>query len=88
MFENTLAKRLLFNFAFLFVFLSISFVLFYPIYTSDTVIISFAVNPFNICEKYPELWLNIKLIYIPISIISYLISINLFYSSIFTKKKT
>lgn len=88
MFVNTLARRVLFNFASIFVFLSIYISLFHDLYTSDTVIISFAVNPFNICEKYPDIWLKIKIIYIFISSISSLICINLLYSSLFTKNKT
>lgn len=86
MFRNTFFRRLLFNFAFIFVFLSINFLLFYNVYTSDIITISFAIHPFNICEKYPEIWLKIKLFYIPITIISSLICINTFYSSLFNKK--
>jgi len=55
MFRNTFFRRLLFNFAFIFVFLSINFLLFYNVYTSDIITISFAIHPFNICEKYPEI---------------------------------
>lgn len=87
MFVNTHARRVLFNFAFIFVFLSIYISLFYDLYTSDTVIISFAVHPFNICEKYPDIWLKIKVIYIFVSSISSLICINVIYSSLFTKNK-
>lgn len=87
MFVNTHARRVLFNFAFIFVFLSIYILLFYDLYTSDTVIISFAVHPFNICEKYPNIWIKIKIIYIFVSSFSSLICINLIYSSLFTKTK-
>lgn len=87
MFFNTCARKILFNFAFIFVFLSIYILIFYPIYTSDMIMITFAANPFNICERYPEIWKNLKLYFIFITSISSLISINLVYSSIFTKKK-
>ena len=86
MFRNTFFRRVLFNFAFIFVFLSINFFLFYKVYTSDTITISFVIHPFNICEKYPDIWLKIKLCYIPITIISSLICINTFYYSLFNKK--
>lgn len=87
MFVNTLFRRIIFNFAFIFVFLSIYILIFYPLYTSNSVIIHFAVHPFNICEEYPETWTKLKLIYIPISCASSLICINTIYSSIFSKKK-
>lgn len=87
MFVDTSFRRFVFNFAFIFVFLAIYSFIFYPIYTSNTIMISFAVHPFNICEKYPEVWLKLKILYIPISTISSLISINLMYSSFFNKKK-
>ena len=87
MFADTFARRVLFNFAFIFVFLSIYITLFYPVYTSNEIMINFAVNPFNICERYPDTWEKLKLLYIPISSISTLIITNLIYSSFFTKKK-
>lgn len=87
MFVNTLFKRVIFNFAFIFVFLSIYILLFYQVYTSDEIIISFALHPFNICERYPLIWQKIKLIFIPISFVSTLICSNTLYSSIFKKKK-
>jgi len=88
MFVNTLFRRIIFNFAFIFVFLSIYILLFYPIYVSNNIMISFAVHPFNICEKYPDAWLKLKLIYILISSISSIICINMLYSSFFRKEKT
>ena len=87
MFVNTFKRRMLFSIAFLLLFSFFYFFLFYDIFAADTVMISFAVHPFNICEKYPDAWFYIKLIYIPIAIISSLIYINLIYSSIFSKKK-
>lgn len=86
MFADTIFRRILFNFAFIFVFLSIYILLFYPIYIAEHVMIDFAVNPFDICETYPELWDKLKLYFIVISGSSSLIIINLFYSSIFSKK--
>ncbi len=87
MFVDTFKRRLLFNFALLFAILFAYYLIFHEIYISDTVIFSFAVHPFNLCEKYPELWYYIKLIYIPTTVLSSLICINIVYSSLFTKKK-
>lgn len=87
MFANTFARRIVFNATFLAILSFIYFTFFYDIYTSNTIMISFAVHPFNICEKHPEAWFYIKLLYIPIALISALICINIFYSSLFTKIK-
>ena len=87
MFANTFSRRILFNAVFLTILSFIYFTFFYDIYLSNTIIISFAVHPFNICEKYPDVWILIKIIYIPIALISSLICINILYSSIFTKTK-
>ncbi len=88
MFVNTLSRRVLFNFVFIFIFLAIYILLFYPIYTSDNIMINFAMHPFNICESYPSFWAKLKIAFIPISLISSLIIINMVYSSFFTREKT
>lgn len=88
MFANTFFRRILFNFTFLVIISSIYILLFFKIYTSDTIIISFANTPFNICEKYPDFWEKLKLLYIPLSLISSLICINLAYSTFFTRNKS
>ena len=49
------------------------FILFYKIFFSKKIIIKYAVNPFNIVEKEPNIWLAIKIIFI----------INYFFISIF-----
>lgn len=87
MFINTLSRRLIFNVLFIFILIILHILIFYQIYTSDNIIISFAVHPFNICEKYPDTWLKLKLGYIVISFISSLICTNHIYSFFFTKKK-
>lgn len=38
--------------------------IFYPIFTSNNIIISFAIHPFNICDKYPEFWHFFKILYV------------------------
>ena len=86
MFTNTLFRRIFFNIFLLLFIMILNFIFFYKIYTSDSVIISFAVHPFNICEKFPDMWLNLKIIYIPITLFSSLICINHIYSFFFNKK--
>ena len=38
--------------------------IFYPIFQANTITISFAIHPFNICERYPEFWKIFKLLYL------------------------
>lgn len=86
MFFNTFFRRVLFNLTFLTLIFLIAFTLFHNIYTSNSIIISFAVHPFNICERYPKAWFYIKIIYIFSLSISSIICINIIYSYIFSKK--
>ena len=39
------------------------FLLFSSIYFSNNIIIKYAINPFNICEKEPVLWLGVKMLF-------------------------
>lgn len=87
MFANTSARRIIFNAVFLAILSFIYFTFFYDIYTADSVMITFAVHPFDICEKYPDTWHYIKLLYIPVAFVSSLICINIFYSSFFNRQK-
>lgn len=87
MFLNTFFRRVLFNLTCILIISLVCYLLFRDLYTSNEVIFSLAVHPFNICEKYPEVWYYIKLAYIPVTLISSLIFINIIYSSLFTKKK-
>lgn len=60
-------------------------VIFYPIFKSNNIIISFAIHPFNICSKYPKFWFYFKIFYIIILFISSIsisyILINLLFKS-------
>jgi len=63
------------------------FLIFSKIFYSNYILIDFALHPFNICEKYPDLWNFIKISYVisfngTVLIFSYLI-----YSTIFSKQK-
>lgn len=44
--------------------------IFYPIFTSNNITISFAIHPFNICKKHPKFWYYFKIMYIIFLIIS------------------
>jgi len=87
MFFNTFSRRIIFNAIFIIIIAFLNFLFFYDIYISDNIIISFAVHPFNICKRFPNSWLYIKILYIPVTFISSLICINTLYSSIFSKTK-
>ena len=88
MFVNTFSRRMLFNFVLIFVYLAIYILLFHEVLTSNTIMITFVANPFDICEKYPDTWENIKLFHFVISCLSALICINMLYPAIFSKHKT
>ena len=85
MFVGTPKRRFVFVASFLIIIAIINSFIFYPIFLSDTIIIKFAVHPFNICEKYPDGWHLIKVSYILSSIISSLILSNIIYSFLFKK---
>ena len=56
---------------------------FSPIITAPSVIITYGIHPFDICVKNPELWHNIKLLFIFTYIFSSIIISNLLYENIF-----
>lgn len=88
MFTDTFFRRIVFN-ALLLFFISLVYLsLFYNLYISDNVIISFVRHPFDICKAYPKFWFHVKLIFIPFSLLSSIICTNLLYSSFFNKKKS
>ena len=59
-------------------------IIFYPIFISDNIIISFAINPFNICQKHPTFWFYFKIVYVVVNIISSF-TISFLIVSFFTK---
>ena len=85
MFINTPKNRFIFVSCFILVIFIINLFLFYPIFISNNIIISFALHPFNICDKYPNEWIFIKKIYIISLLFSTLIISNIIYSFIFKK---
>ena len=77
----------------LFLFIIFNLVIFYPIFKSNYIIISFAVHPFNICNKYPKFWYYFKVFYVFILFISsisisYILIKSLFKSKIETPNKS
>ena len=50
--------------------------IFKDIFYAKKIIIKYAINPFNICEKQPQLWNNIKLLFVFSYIISSIIISN------------
>lgn len=86
MFISTFKKRLFFNFFFVPIILFFIFFYFKEIFTSNYILIDFAIHPFNICENYIDLWNFIKISYIFFVTFSTVIIINLIYSFIFSKQ--
>lgn len=83
MFINTPKHRFIFVFLFLLISFIINFFIFYPIYLSNDIIISFAVHPFNICNKYPNGWILLKKLFVLFSLIANLIISNVIYPFFF-----
>lgn len=68
----------------------ICFIIFYPIYFSNEIIITYGIHPFDICSKNPLLWKYIKITFIFTYIFSNTIFsiflFNRFFINIFSKK--
>ena len=87
MFVSTIKKRCFFLATSLFIFAILMFLIFKEIFFSDNILIDFALHPFNICEKYPDLWRFIKITYVISYFSCILIISNFVYSLIFHKKE-
>ena len=87
MLKKTKLNYFVFNLLFVIVLSILAIYKFYPIYLAkENIIISFAVHPFDICQKYPDAWTKIKIFYIIFFICSSFIISNTIYSSIFKQK--
>ena len=87
MFISTIKRRLLFlSICFIISIVSMFFI-FKDIFYSNNIFIDFALHPFNICDKYPDLWNFIKITYIISFGACILIISNFIYSIIFSNKK-
>ena len=52
--------RLVFICVWLAIFLAFGCYLFYPIYTADSIIIPYSLHPYDICVRYPVIWMKLK----------------------------
>ncbi len=77
--------RLFFCFIFWFILCLIGFILFKPIYLSNSIIIPYSLHPYDICITKPDLWRIIKIWFIIFYIISSIIYSNFLYSLFFRK---
>ncbi len=77
--------RLFFCFIFWFIVCLIGFILFKPIYLSNSIIIPYSLHPYDICITKPDLWRTIKICFIIFYIISSIIYSNFLYSLFFRK---
>ncbi len=77
--------RLFFCFIFWFILCLIGFILFKPIYLSNSIIIPYSLHPYDICITKPDLWRIIKICFIIFYIISSIIYSNFLYSLFFRK---
>ncbi len=78
-------KRIFFSLFILIMFSFFAIKFFYPLYIADEVIIPYAIHPFDICSKNPDLWHYIKVTYIFTFIFSNLVFSNFIYTR-FIKK--
>ncbi len=81
-------KKSVFILSFTITFIIIAFIIFLPLYISDTVYIGYALFPYNICEKQPTLWLHAKIVFAISYLISLLIISNSLFDYIFKFKST
>lgn len=73
-------KRISFCMLFLLIFSIIFFILLYPVFTANSIIFPYSFTPFNLAQKYPDIWLTIKKLYLIFFIFSNLIISNLIYN--------
>lgn len=69
----------------LFLYFTIIFLLFNPIFKSDSIIFPYALTEFDICLVYPQTWLLIKQIYLISCLVSFVLVFSKF-SSFFYEK--
>jgi len=87
LFVSTFKKRLIFTIVIFIISVFVMFLYFKDVFYSNYILIDFALHPFNICEKFPDLWNFIKITYIIFYCFSVLIVSNFIYSLIFSKSK-
>lgn len=58
-----LSKDFIYYSAFLLISSIFILILFYQIFFADNIIFPYSINPFNLCEKVPNVWLNLKILF-------------------------
>lgn len=76
-------KRIKFVTIFLSIFFIIGFIIFSPLYKSNSIYISYGLVPYDICKKQPELWQTLKIIFIISNFITLTFLSNTIYSKLF-----
>lgn len=79
-------KTFIFSLFFTIVSFVIIFIIFKPIFYSDTIIFTFAIHPFNICKEQPFIWNMIKFLFVFDYLFSNFIIFYSIFSKIFSKK--
>ena len=86
MFISTFKRRLIFCLVFILLFAVFNSLFFKNIFTSNYILIDFAIHPFNICIDYPKLWSFVKISYVFSSIFSSIVLANIIYPFLFSKQ--
>ena len=82
---NVFIKRFLFYVVCTFSLCLIGFILFKPIFYSDSIIIPYSLHPYDICITKPELWENIKFYFVIFYIFSSIVCSKFLYSLMFSR---
>ena len=77
--KNFIIKFFFVNY-FSILFSCILFLFLSPIFDATSIIFPYSINPFDICEKYPQQWFYLKRVYIFTCFFSFLIVSNSLYS--------
>ena len=74
-------KRLIFNLLTLSIFYFVGYLIFSPLYRLQNVYINYGLYSYDICEKQPELWLCLKILFIISFTVNLIIIINILYTA-------
>ena len=77
---SNLLKRVFYFFCFIGIISIILIIILFPLYSASSVIIPYAIHPFDICKKNLNLWITLKRAYVLVSFISYSIIFNSIYN--------
>lgn len=72
--------RLVFISLYLAISLVLGFYLFSPIYTADSIIIPYSLHPYDICTRYPAIWIKLKGYFILFYLLSSMLVSNFLYT--------